>query len=223
MGSWRDVIGHDGYFAATLRLTTPDEGGRSRAVQSGYHAQWWSLETAQESWRGSGPLDIVGEARSIKPGQQGEIRIYPMDPSQWHDVAAGAVLHLRERVGQTLGVAVVTGCVRVPQDAPLRLEGVRLPAGAARLSSPKLSEHELAPLAGALLWIPLGASGLVLAFSWFVPWPPPVFWAAVFVGALALGGTLLFAYRSARVAGDSFGHALWLSLRTGLKFLVDFL
>src|SRR5665811_880726 len=96
MGSWRDVIGHDGYFAATLRLTTPDEGGRSRAVQSGYHAQWWLVEAARESWRGSGPIDIVGEDRSIKPGQQGEVRIYPMDPSQWRDVTAGAVLHLRE-------------------------------------------------------------------------------------------------------------------------------
>jgi hypothetical protein len=223
MGSWRDVIGHDGYFAATLRLTTPDEGGRSRAVQSGYHAQWWSLEAAEESWRGSGPIDIVGETRSIKPGYQGEIRIYPMDPSQWRDVTAGAVLHLREKVGQTLGVAVVTESVRVPQDAPLRLEGVRLPAAAARLSSPRLSERELAPLAGALLWVPLLASGLVLAFSWFVPWPPPIFWGAVFVGALALGATVLVAYRSARVAGESFVHALWLSLRGGLKFLVDFL
>lgn len=219
MGSWRDVIGHDGYFAATLRLTTPDEGGRSRAVQSGYHAQWWSLEAAEESWRGSGPIDIVGETRSIKPGQQGEIRIYPMDPSQWRDVTAGAVLHLREKVGQTLGVAVVTESVRVPQDAPLPLEEL----GAAWLSSPKPSERELAPLAGALLWVPLGASGFVLAFSDFVPWPPPVFWGAVFVGALALGGILLVAYRSARVAGDSFVHALWLSLRGGLKLLVDLL
>ena len=140
MGSWRDVIVHDGYLAATLRLTTPGEGGRSRAVQSGYHAQWWLVEAARESWRGSGPIDIVGESRSIKPGQQGEVRIYPMDPSQWLDVTAGAVLHLRERVGQTLGVAVVAERVRVPQDAPLLLEGVRLPPGAVWLSSPTLSE-----------------------------------------------------------------------------------
>jgi hypothetical protein len=223
MGSWRDVIGHDGYFAATLRLTTPDEGGRSRAVQSGYHAQWWLLEAAEESWRGSGPIDIVGETRSIKPGQQGEVRIYPMDPSQWRDVTVGAVLHLREKVGQTLGVAVVAERIRVPQDAPLRLEEVRLPPGAARLSSPKLSEPKLAPVAGVVMLVLLVASGLVLACSWFVPWPSPVFWGAVFVGALALGWILLAAYRSARTSGDSFVHALWRSLRAGLRFLVDFL
>ena len=63
-----------------------------------------------------------------------------MDPSQWRDVTAGAVLHLRERVGQTLGVAVVAERVRIPQDAPLRLEAVRLPPGAAWLCSPKLAE-----------------------------------------------------------------------------------
>lgn len=133
MGSWRKFIGHDGYFVATLRLTTPQEGGRSRAVQSGYHAQWWLVEAAGESWRGSGPIDIVSETRSIKPGQQGEVRIYPMDPAQWRDVIAGAVLHLRERVGQTLGVAAVTERVRVPQDAPLRLDAAQLPPGAAWL------------------------------------------------------------------------------------------
>jgi hypothetical protein len=140
MGSWRDVIGHNGYFVATLRLTTPQDGGRSRAVQSGYHAQWWSIEAAGESWRGSGPIDIVGARASIKPGEQGGVRIYPMDPAQWRDVTAGAVLHLRERAGQTLGVAAVSERFRVPQDAPLRLEAERLPPGAAWLQAPALDD-----------------------------------------------------------------------------------
>lgn len=38
---WRRLIGHDGYLVAELRLLAPEEGGRGRALQSGYHAQWW--------------------------------------------------------------------------------------------------------------------------------------------------------------------------------------
>jgi hypothetical protein len=93
----------------------------------------------------------------------------------------------------------------------------------ARHRSVPPEEQKLAPVAGAVMLVLLAASGLVLACSWFVPWPSPVFWGAVFIGALALGWILLGAYRSARTSGDSFVHALWRSLRAGLRFLVDFL
>jgi len=47
---WRRIIGHDGYhLRADLRLSTPVEGGRSRSVQSGYHAQWGGTRTARRS------------------------------------------------------------------------------------------------------------------------------------------------------------------------------
>jgi len=52
-------------------------------------------------------------------------------------------------------------------------------------------EQKLAPVAGAVTLVLLAASGLVLACSWFVPWPSPVFWGAVFFGALSLGWILL--------------------------------
>ena len=51
-------------------------------------------------------------------------------PPSWMGVRAGAVLHLRERIGQTLGVAVVLDCVQVPDEAPLRLDAVHLASNA---------------------------------------------------------------------------------------------
>lgn len=78
-------------------------------------------------------------------------------------------------------------------------------------------------MAGAIMLIVLVASGLVLASSWFVPWPSPVFWGAVFLGAIAFAWVLVAAYRSSRLAGDSFFHALRRSLGAGVRFLVDFL
>ena len=84
-------------------------------------------------------------------------------------------------------------------------------------------EQKLATVAGAVMLALLAASGLVLACSWFVPWPSAVFWGAVFIGALALGWILLVAYSGSRTPGDSFVRALWRSLRAGLRFLIDFL
>lgn len=83
-------------------------------------------------------------------------------------------------------------------------------------------EQKFAPVAVAVMLILLAASGLVLACSWFVPWPSPVFWGAVFIGALALGWVLLSAFRTSRRSGDSFVHALGRSLRAGGRFLLDF-
>jgi hypothetical protein len=129
---WRRLIGHDGYFVADLRVCTPAEGGRGRALQSGYHAQWWRVGEG-ESWLGSGPIDLLGEQRSIKPGEAGEVAIRPMDPSAWRTVGPQDVLHLRERVGQTLGVATVRERVDVPDQASLRRDAVPLRPGEALL------------------------------------------------------------------------------------------
>lgn len=138
MERWRRVIGHDGYLVADLRLCTPQEGGRSRAVQSGYHSQWWLVRDSGEHWVGSGPLDVA-DGPSIKPGATGTVHVHPMDPAQWRDVKPGAVLHLRERVGQTLGVATVRERVAVPDHAGLRLEIEQLRPGRARLVAAKPS------------------------------------------------------------------------------------
>ena len=133
MERWRRVIGHDGHLLADLRLNAPSEGGRGRSLQSGYHATWWRSDAVDdEGWVGSGPLDVL-DLPSIKPGATGRVRIYPMDPSSWRDVCAGTVLHLRERVGQTLGVAVVRERIGVPDEAPLRLDAVPLRPNESRL------------------------------------------------------------------------------------------
>ena len=135
MERWRRVLGHEGYFLAELRVATPAGGGRKRAIQGGYHAQWWVVEEAAERWVGSGPIDLADEQRSIKPGGVGRVKIRPMDPASWHGVGAGSVLHLRERVGQTLAVATVVSSIGVPADAPLWLSQVPLRSGAVRLEA----------------------------------------------------------------------------------------
>jgi len=109
-------------------LTTPAEGGRRRAVQGGYHAQWWLVGDG-ETWLGGGPIDLLDERRSIRPGEIGRVPIRPMDPSAWRAVGPKDLLHLRERVGQTLGIATVRDRVAVPDTAPLRLDAVPLRPG----------------------------------------------------------------------------------------------
>jgi hypothetical protein len=137
MERWRRQIGHDGYLVARLRLLPPDEGGRPRAVQSGYRAQWWLVGAGSsagtvrvggaasgEAWLGGAPIDVVGDRRSIRPGEEGVVHLHPMDPAPWQDVLGGAVLHLREREGMTLGIATVEEVVDLPEGAALRLDAV---------------------------------------------------------------------------------------------------
>jgi hypothetical protein len=141
METWRRAIGHEGYVVTRLRVLTPEEGGRSRAVQSGYRAQWWLIGAGagagaghgerapdgarpDELWLGGAPLDVVGDRRSIRPGEEGVVHLHPMDPAPWQDVVHGAVLHLREREGMTLGIATVEEVVDLPGSAPLRLDAV---------------------------------------------------------------------------------------------------
>ena len=120
MTQWRELIGHEGYLVARLRMLTSAEGGRNRTLQSGFRAAWWLVGASEETWVGEGPLDLVGDRRSLKPGEVAEIRVHPMDPSEWRHVGPGAVLHLRIAAGKTLGVATVEDVVGVPAHAPLR-------------------------------------------------------------------------------------------------------
>jgi hypothetical protein len=76
---------------------------------------------------------LLDERRSIKPGEAGRVAIRPMDPAAWRGVGTSNVLHLRERVGQTLGVATVQERIGVPEEAPLRLDAVPLRPGQVRL------------------------------------------------------------------------------------------
>lgn len=102
-------------------------------MQSGYHAVWWLVPDSEPTVVGSGPVDLLDGRRSIRPGETGRVAVHPMDPSAWRGVADGSVLHLRERPGQTLGVAVVRERVGVPDAAPLRLDAVPLRPGATPL------------------------------------------------------------------------------------------
>lgn len=124
MERWRAILGHDGYLLVDLRLSTGNEGGRNRALQSGYRAQWWLHGDNIDRWLGSGPIDLPQGQRSLKPGQRGRVQVFPMLPAHWVDVEQGAVVYMRERVGQTLATGVVVDRVGVPADADLALSGV---------------------------------------------------------------------------------------------------
>jgi hypothetical protein len=114
---WRRGLTHDGYVVATLRLATPEEGGWDRVVQSGYFAQWWLVVGHSEHWLGPAGLDLLGERRSLKPGETGQVAIYPQWPAYWRQVEGMRVLRLREGLGKkTLGVATVSDRVNVPLD-----------------------------------------------------------------------------------------------------------
>lgn len=133
---WRQLIGHEGYFLVALRMTTPTEGGRGRAVQSGYRAVWWLVAASGETFLGSAPIDLADGQRSIRSGSAGRVRLHPLLPADWRLVQPGATVHLRERPGQTLGVGTVLERVGVPDEAPLRMDHHHLRPGAVELTEP---------------------------------------------------------------------------------------
>ena len=119
---WRHLLGHDGYFVAKLRLLSVDEGGRSRVVQSGFKAGWW-LPGSNYTL---GPIEIIGEAKCIRPGSEQPVRIFPLHPSAWRSIEARSVVRLArpplrqgrfkgELLKRDLGIAVIERRVGVPQ------------------------------------------------------------------------------------------------------------
>ena len=84
-------------------------------------------------------------------------------------------------------------------------------------------EHHRPSAFGLLPLVVLLGSGLILATSFLVPWPPVVGLIALLVGLLGLIGAVVIAYRDSRRAGRSFAGAVGQSARNGLRFLREFL
>lgn len=115
MPSWREVIGHEGYYVAELTLRASDAGGMKRPITSGYRATWtWERESRPLI----GPIDLVADA-NVRPGGSALIRVRPMLTRAWQGIAAGDVLLLQHR-GREVGVAWILEEHDVPEDAPLR-------------------------------------------------------------------------------------------------------
>ena len=69
----------------------------------------------------------------------------------------------------------------------------------------------------------LASSGLVLAFSFLIAWPPVVFYTACLVGLLTLIGVVVLSYRDSRRDDTSIMRSTGHSLADGARFLRDFL
>lgn len=125
---WREIIGHDGYFHVLLHLFTVEEGGQNRHVQSGFRANWTADRTRGPM---SGPLEFEDETRrSLAPGTDAVVRVYPLQPAQWAEIESGMEVSLCKNWPRALGQGQVIERVRVPRRfVPLRVPD--LPAGTA--------------------------------------------------------------------------------------------
>jgi len=117
------MIGHQGVFLASLDHWAPERAGKTRPLQSGYRA-WWSLGLADgQPLIQQGPIDLV-DARSIVPGNTGQVVMHPMIPEGWAGVGAGdrvpLLAHTRDL--HQLGEAVIVERRDVPASVPLNLE-----------------------------------------------------------------------------------------------------
>lgn len=125
---WRRLIGHTGTFLAELELWDTSRAPKARPIQSGYRA-CWSFEGLRQFELPEGPIDLVGDRRSLKPGEQGLVLIHPLIPAFWVNVQPGSVLRLFSSTAhpRETGRATVLERRNVPLDAPLRLEVVDKP------------------------------------------------------------------------------------------------
>lgn len=82
-----------------------------------------------------GPIDLVDPARSIKPGDEALIRVYPLQPERWTGALVGTEIALLWRPGRSpRGIGLVEQRVNVPESAaPLHRDRLRLRPGAAIL------------------------------------------------------------------------------------------
>src|SRR5882757_5374380 len=101
---WRLLLGHDGYFVVRLRLFSSDEGGRDRALQSGFRADWI---LGDDELPTRAPIDLEGERRSLMPGEEALVRAYPLQPERWCAIEPGHEIRLFWRMGRHLGLGVV--------------------------------------------------------------------------------------------------------------------
>lgn len=81
-----------------LRMMTTEEGGRQRAVWSGYRPHVWfgGIGEGQRAYYGvQVTLDAADQA---EPGLDVSAILQPLVPASWPDVMPGTTLHLYEGV-----------------------------------------------------------------------------------------------------------------------------
>lgn len=86
-----------GELLVRLKVTQPEEGGRSVALRSGYRGTFWLGRVLED---GSRPLNdgavFLTDANAAELGQEAMARIRPAVPDSWRDVKPGDVLVLFE-------------------------------------------------------------------------------------------------------------------------------
>ena len=98
-----------GYIEARLTLRRAEDGGRQRAIKTGYCPNWW-IPGRTDRVLASACVELVGD-EELGPGTRGLIRIYPFAPELWRDVAVGSHLEISEGLRRTVGEATVTRVV----------------------------------------------------------------------------------------------------------------
>jgi translation elongation factor EF-Tu-like GTPase len=102
----RRAEAEEGYFRARLRVLTPDEGGRSTPILSGYRSCWDIGATFQgEPCLNDAPLLIEGNDR-IELGEERVVRLHPLLWDFWQHVHVGQRIEMREG-SHTVGVATI--------------------------------------------------------------------------------------------------------------------
>jgi hypothetical protein len=82
-------------------------------------------------------------------------------------------------------------------------------------------DRRFSPLGAAAL-AALLAAGIVLACSWFVPFPGLILAAAWLIAVAAMAVVVVSAFRESRAAGTGFFTAIGRSIKALGKFIVSF-
>jgi hypothetical protein len=109
---WRGLVQADVFMVVRLRLYTVAEGGQNRVLQSGFRARWqWGPgRGCQEA-----PLVFADDARrSLRPGEEAIVHVFPLIPDGWDDVGAGTRLGLCTNPPRLLGEGDLLDRSRLP-------------------------------------------------------------------------------------------------------------
>ncbi len=103
---WQHWGVEHGYYRAHLRVIATADGGRGHPIFTGYRAAWATTsEEDREHVVHDAPL-LIDDQQQIAPGGEGTVRLYPLHPEYWTDVAPGAQLLMKE-AHRTVGTATV--------------------------------------------------------------------------------------------------------------------
>jgi translation elongation factor EF-Tu-like GTPase len=107
--SYTHLAERNGYLRASFRLRHTDEGGRRTPVTSDYRPNWSIGAEPNPDAQGGAPVVIEGDA-SIAPGETADVRLFPISPEFFADVAPGTQLFAFEG-RRVVGRAIVTDVV----------------------------------------------------------------------------------------------------------------